>query len=252
MKHRTGKKFGALLLAAMIAFGTSMVSYAGSWKQDETGWWYQNDDGTYLVNTWYQDTDGSWYFLNEEGYMISNCYRVIDGTYYAFGSTGRWTGIMFTGIEAGAWDAGSYTNTWSGFSMNVPEGYQILTAEQTGLIGSSQTMVEFVVYVPDGTGSGVELEYMDAYDFPSGSATTLEYMVSWNSMMLALQGYTVESVTTVTMGGREYMKLTANNSGVVKHELYCRKVGDHYFECVTAVYWLASQNAMDTLMSSIY
>lgn len=40
------------------------------WKQDGTGWWYQNDDGTYTVNNW-QNIGGQWYYFNEKGYMAT-------------------------------------------------------------------------------------------------------------------------------------------------------------------------------------
>lgn len=40
----------------------------GGWKQDGTGWWYVNPDGSYPVGTW-QNIDGQWYFFNENGYM---------------------------------------------------------------------------------------------------------------------------------------------------------------------------------------
>ena len=73
-----------------------------------------------------------------------------------------------------------------------------------------------------------------------------------HSMMLALEGYTIEGVSTVNMGGKEYLKLSADGAGLVKRDLYCRKVGTHYFECVTAIYWLACQNAVDTLFANVY
>ena len=252
MKRRTGKRIGALVLAAVMTLGASFTSLAGSWQQNEIGWWVQNDDGSYPVNTWYQDTDGSWYFLDEQGYMISDCYRLIDGSYYAFGSDGRWSGVMFSDIYAGVWNGNNYSNEWTGFHINVPAGYQMLTGSQTGEIGNSMSMVEFVIYTPDGTGSGIELEYLDAYDYSDGANTTAEYLVSMHSIALALQGYTVEGVTTVNMGGKEYIKLSADGAGLVKRDLYCRKVGTHYFECVTAIYWLASQSALDGLLANIY
>jgi len=42
----------------------------GGWKQDGTGWWYANPDGSYLTGTW-QNIDGQWYFFNETGYMAT-------------------------------------------------------------------------------------------------------------------------------------------------------------------------------------
>lgn len=41
------------------------------WKQDNTGWWYQNMDGSYPKSTW-QQIDGKYYYFNELGYMLSN------------------------------------------------------------------------------------------------------------------------------------------------------------------------------------
>ena len=116
----------------------------------------------------------------------------------------------------------------------------------------SQTMVEFVVYTPDGTGSGVELEYADAYRFPEGADTSPEYVVSFQSMLLAMEGYTIEGVERVKIGGKEYIKLSADGAGLVKRDFYCRKAGTHYFECLTAMYWLASQEAGTSLLGNVY
>ena len=66
-------KKAKLLLAVLGTTATmSMTSFAGEWKQDTSGWWYQNDDGSYLTNQWFQDFDGKWYYLNESGYMLTN------------------------------------------------------------------------------------------------------------------------------------------------------------------------------------
>ena len=64
----------AKLLLAVLGTSAimSMTSFAGEWKQDTSGWWYQNDDGSYLANQWFQDFDGKWYYLNESGYMLTN------------------------------------------------------------------------------------------------------------------------------------------------------------------------------------
>ncbi|MDO5550712.1 MAG: hypothetical protein Q4F76_06040 [Lachnospiraceae bacterium] len=252
IKAKAAKKITAAALAALLTLGGSLTAYGAGWQQDTTGWWYEREDGTYPVSTWYEDTDGSWYFFNEQGYMVSNCYQLIDGNFYAFGSDGRWTGVMFSDIFPGAWNGTSYSNEWSGFHMNVPAGYEIVPASATGTIGTSKSFVEFVVRTPDGTGSAMELEYADAYDFTNGAATTPEYLVSMYSVMLALSGYTIESVTTVNLGGKTYIKLAADGAGMIKRDFYCRKAGDHYFECLSVMYWLASKPAVDTMLGGIY
>lgn len=41
-------------------------SDGGSWKQDATGWWYENEDGSYIKNNWL-NISGVWYFFDERG-----------------------------------------------------------------------------------------------------------------------------------------------------------------------------------------
>lgn len=41
------------------------------WKQDDSGWWYQNADGSYLQYDWTQ-LNGDWYFFGSDGYMVTD------------------------------------------------------------------------------------------------------------------------------------------------------------------------------------
>lgn len=74
---------------------------AGSWIQNDTGWWYQNQDGSYpssgwqLINDmwyafdetgymktgWYTEND-RWFYLQESGAMASNSWVLVDGVWY--------------------------------------------------------------------------------------------------------------------------------------------------------------------------
>jgi hypothetical protein len=56
------------------------------WKQDNTGWWYQNEDGSYPKSAW-QLIDRKYYYFNEVGYMLSNT-TTPDG--YQVDSNGVW------------------------------------------------------------------------------------------------------------------------------------------------------------------
>lgn len=56
------------------------------WKQDSTGWWYQNADGSYPKSTW-QLIDGKYYYFNEAGYMLANT-TTPDG--YRVDESGAW------------------------------------------------------------------------------------------------------------------------------------------------------------------
>lgn len=43
---------------------------SGEWIQDEQGWWYRTNAGTYLANCWKQIGD-LWYFFGDDGYMAT-------------------------------------------------------------------------------------------------------------------------------------------------------------------------------------
>lgn len=81
------------LFVAILAMSAAMATtaLAGEWKQDQTGWWYQNDDGSYQTNQWFQDFDGTWYYLNESGYMLTNG-TAPDGR--QIGADGKWVDLV--------------------------------------------------------------------------------------------------------------------------------------------------------------
>ena len=79
------------------------------WKKDETGWWYQSEDGSYpkdtwkqingsyfrfnsngyiLENTWYKNADGYWYWLKKGGFMATG-WQLINEKWYFFENTGE-------------------------------------------------------------------------------------------------------------------------------------------------------------------
>lgn len=80
---------------------------AANWVQDESGWHYQNPDGSYAQSQWvsykgkwyYCDENGImktgklidngiFYYLNEDGSMVSGTEQVIDGITYQFDDSG--------------------------------------------------------------------------------------------------------------------------------------------------------------------
>lgn len=73
--------------AVLLTIGTAFTSFAGQWKQDAVGWWYQNDDGSYQQNGWFRDTDGKYYYFNQAGYMLANTITP-DG--YFVDASGAW------------------------------------------------------------------------------------------------------------------------------------------------------------------
>ena len=92
------KRFYLALSALAISTALTIPVFAGTWKQDNTGWWYERDDKSFPVSVWEQ-IDGSWYYFNENGYMLSNQWF---GNYY-LGSTGAMlTNTVVDGYQVGA------------------------------------------------------------------------------------------------------------------------------------------------------
>ncbi len=90
------KKIILLVATITATIAMSITAFAGQWKQDTAGWWYQNDDGSYPVNSWLQDKDWKWYYFNNTGYMQTIPITLADGTTYTFNADGscinRWAG----------------------------------------------------------------------------------------------------------------------------------------------------------------
>ena len=86
------KRVAALVLAASMVLGSAMTSMAASWQQNATGWWWQNDDGTWPANEWRwldgnNDGVAECYYFDSNGYMAANT-TTPDG--YQVNADGAW------------------------------------------------------------------------------------------------------------------------------------------------------------------
>ena len=85
------KLFTAAALTAAFALSMSATAFAGQWQQNSTGWWWQEDNGSYPQSTWrWLDGNGDGlaecYYFDSNGYMVSN--TSVDG--YQVDADGRW------------------------------------------------------------------------------------------------------------------------------------------------------------------
>ena len=64
-----------------------MTAMAAEWKQNEIGYWYQEDNGSYPTNSW-KWINGRCYYFDSNGYMLANT-TTPDG--YTVDATGAWT-----------------------------------------------------------------------------------------------------------------------------------------------------------------
>lgn len=86
------KKLAVLGATLGISVLSCIPAFAGQWKQDSKGWWWQNDDGSYPVSTWQwidgnQDGVAECYYFGADGYMFVNI-TAPDG--YSVNADGAW------------------------------------------------------------------------------------------------------------------------------------------------------------------
>jgi len=86
------KKVKLIITSSLLTLSMSFTTLAGSWQRDATGWWYQNDDGSYQTNCW-QWIDGNEdgiaenYYLDDNGYCLTSTVTP-DG--YTVNENGAW------------------------------------------------------------------------------------------------------------------------------------------------------------------
>ena len=72
------RKIKLFIATALLSVSLGMTALAGEWKQDQTGWWYQNDDGSYCQNV-LKNIDYYWYYFDNAGYMKTGWVQFSNG-----------------------------------------------------------------------------------------------------------------------------------------------------------------------------
>ena len=104
------KIFKTMIVSVVMMTFAATLAFAGQWKKDTRGWWYQNDNGTYPKNEW-RSVNGAWYCFDGAGYMLHDTwsgdyYLGADGAMltntttpdgYRVGADGKWDGSAKTG-----------------------------------------------------------------------------------------------------------------------------------------------------------
>ena len=99
MKNKTIKKalaIGMSVLMLASTFTPISVQAAGGWKQNKTGWWWEEDNGSYPTNSW-ENIGGTWYYFDGNGYMVTGWLKLSSGWYYLTESGARATGWVQVG-----------------------------------------------------------------------------------------------------------------------------------------------------------
>ncbi|WP_313186324.1 hypothetical protein [Lacrimispora sp.] len=128
------KKFLIGLMTATIALSSTIVSFAGEWKQTGYGWWYDNGNGSYTANNW-QNINNTWYYFNQDGYMRTG-WIPVNGKWYYCNANGEmahdtWIdGKYYVGT-----DGVMYVNT------TTPDGYKV---DGNGIKNASISIKEII------------------------------------------------------------------------------------------------------------
>ena len=91
MRKRFLKRATALAMATAMAAGSATTAFAGQWKQDATGYWW-DENGSYPKNEWkWLDGNGDGisesYYFGADGYLLTNT-TTPDG--YTVNADGQW------------------------------------------------------------------------------------------------------------------------------------------------------------------
>lgn len=72
--------------AAVAACSFMAAPVSAAWVQNQTGWWYQNTDGSYPSNGW-ASIGGKWYLFDGAGYMLTG-WQQVGGVWYYLNPAG--------------------------------------------------------------------------------------------------------------------------------------------------------------------
>ena len=95
MRNKSAKLLATAFLLAGTVTTSNIEVQAAQWNVDNNGWWYQEDDGSYLTNTW-KSINGKWYYFNENGYILTG-WQEISGEWYYFNSEGAMVSNTWVG-----------------------------------------------------------------------------------------------------------------------------------------------------------
>lgn len=118
------KNMKILALSSLMTIGLCSTIYAGEWREDETGWWYQNTDGSYLSSGW-NWIDGKCYYFDDLGYCLQNT-TAPDGN--VVDKTGAW-------IKDGVVQTQPYELKIGTLTTKIPNGYTYtLDSDNQGIL----------------------------------------------------------------------------------------------------------------------
>lgn len=138
-----------IIAAAVMTVVMTMPVFAGTWGQDETGYWYQNDSGSYARDQ-FMNIDGVNYAFNPQAYMVTGWYNH-NGSWYYFDPA---TGAQVTGWldQNGTWyylnpSTGAMQTSW------LKQGADIYYFDESGAMKTGSFTVDGYYYFAETSGA---------------------------------------------------------------------------------------------------
>lgn len=238
------------LAVSMIAGNCAPAFAAGSgWKQNNTGWWYQNTNGTYKTNTWFQDGN-DWYYFDGNGYMATGWLQDSTKNWYYLNpiSNGK-KGSMQTGwVQDG--DKWYYLNSKAGGALQtgwINDGGKWYFANSSGVMQSGVISVDGVVYYLNPNSDGTKGAMMvgtytidgKTYTFGDNGASigiAPAATVAFNSNGTTISSYASSSSSSSSSSGGSYSSSSTKKGNEYKNgDLYIRKAGTINAETLKAL-----------------
>lgn len=203
------KKFMTLALTAAMAASMGMTAFAGQWVQNTTGWWWQEDNGSYPVSQWKWldgNKDGIYecYAFDANGYMYSNT-TTPDG--YTVNKDGAWTignSVQLKFQKDTQNDASANNNSTSN-SSDTSDKTVYTNEDMVGTFQINDEDREDYYELMQGAGDSIAAIYYDTdgeshvYSFTKVSDT--KYRDSSRSRNLTIVDY-----DTITVNDRTYIR----------------------------------------------
>lgn len=133
------KRWKSWIAALCMTVSMTMTAFGAQWMQDNSGWWYQNDDGSYPTSSW-QWIDGNQDGLAERYYFDANGYCLIN----------TWTpdGQLVDGN--GAWIVGGVVQTQPvSLPANTASSQNTAGSPSTAGLSGSQNVGNFAPEPPN-------------------------------------------------------------------------------------------------------
>jgi len=136
-----------IIVALLTAVATTVfvfTAFAGTWKQDAKGWWWDNGNGTWPAGAWqWCDGDGNGsaecYYFDKDGYCLVNT-TTPDG--YNVNENGAWTedGVIQTKIVDAKTAPDTIASTGSTGSAVPASGLAVLAGKMNGTYKVTSTI----------------------------------------------------------------------------------------------------------------